>query len=88
MRTVTLGSNDFDVRPLKRKEVKQLRKDGITLVNLDPAKGEEAMDRVFDMVFTPDQIAVIDELDNPDALKLWSAVLKETYGAQDEEKNS
>lgn len=88
MREIKVSDQLFEIRPLKRKEVKQLRRDGFNLANLDPESGEEAMDRVFDMVFTPDQLALIDDLDNPDALKLWGAVLAETYGSPAEEKNS
>lgn len=88
MRTITINENNFEIRPLKRKEVKQLRAEGYNLTALALGTGEEAMDRVFAMVFTPEQISIIDELDNPDAIKLWSGILKETYGAPGEEKNS
>ncbi len=87
MRTVEIDGQAFEVRGLKRKEVKQLKREGIILVNLDPEMGEDAMDKVFDMVFTTDQIEEIDELQNADALQIWSAILLETYGAPGEEKN-
>ncbi len=87
MRTIEVNGQSFDVRPLKRGEVKQLRKAGFNLVALDPPTAEDAMDAVFELIFTPDQISAIDALDNPDALKVWSAVLVETYGSRGEEKN-
>lgn len=88
MRTITINEQSFDVRGLKRKEVKTLRNEGLSLTSLDPETSEQAMERVFEMIFSPDQINQIDELQNVDALKLWTAALSETYGSPGEEKNS
>jgi hypothetical protein len=87
MRTIEIDTHKYEIRALKRKEVKQLRKNGYILTALDPQTAEDAMDQVFQLVFSPEQISQIDERPNPDALKLWSGILKETYGAPDEEKN-
>lgn len=87
MRTIEIDTHKYEIRALKRKEVKQLRKNGYILTALDPKTAEDAMDIVFEMVFTSEQLTQIDEMPNPDALKLWSGILKETYGAPDEEKN-
>lgn len=87
MREITINGVEFEIRPLKRKEVKEMRKKGMPLTTLSPDLAEQAMESVFEMVFTPEQIEIIDELDNPDSLKLWNGILKETYGDKGEEKN-
>ncbi len=88
MREETIENKIFQVRGLKRKELKQLRADKIDLNDLDATRAEEVMDIVFAIVFTPEQIAEIDEMENKYAIRLWIAVLKETFGSGEEEKNS
>lgn len=85
---VDTGKKTFEVRGLKRKEIKALKKDGIVLTNLDMKTADTAMDKVFDLVFTSEQVAMIDELPNRDAIKLWQGILMETFGAPGEKKNS
>ena len=88
-REIELDGQKFIARSLKRKELKKLRKEkGIVLSNLDVEKAEEAMDVVFEMVFTEEENEKIDDLDNSKAMHLWTEILKETYGSYEEEKNS
>ena len=87
MREIIINNQTFEVRGLKRKEVKSLKKDGVNLMDLDINQADDVMDRVFDLVLTKDQIAVIDEMENKHALSLWVGILKETFGSGDEEKN-
>lgn len=88
MRKVNLDGEDIEIRGLKRKEVKALKKEGIHLTELSPRQAEDAMDRVFEMVFSEADLARIDEAPNKNVMNVWTGVLKETYGAPDEEKNS
>ena len=88
MREVTYEERTFEVRALKRKEVKELKKDGYVISNLSPANADDCLDRVFSMVFSEEDIKAIDEMPNHAAISLWQDILKETYGAKDEEKNS
>ncbi len=88
MRTVTIDGQDFEIRPLKRKEIKQLKANGFNLAALKAEKADDAMEAVFEMVFDVDERRAIDEMIQSQALKLWKAVLMETYGSGDEEKNS
>jgi len=87
MRELKFESHVFEVRGLKRKEVKALNKEGFNLSSLDIGNADEAMDRIFECVFSKAVIKKIDELENKNAIELWRAILKETYGAVDEEKN-
>lgn len=87
MRELELNGQTFQVRALKRKEVKQIKADGFNLFELEPATADDCVDAVFDIAFTPEEIQQIDELDNQDALKIFKAVLAETFGDSEEEKN-
>lgn len=88
MRTVIIDGRSFEVRGLKRKQVKQLKRDGFNLTDLKPETADDAMDAVFAATFGDADLSAIDEMRNGDALRLWTAILKETFGAPDEEKNS
>ena len=87
MREIMLGDYTFKVRSLKRKEVKQLKKDGFNLADLAPQNADDAMDRAFELAFSPEEVTLIDDLSNSEALAIWVALIKETFGAADEEKN-
>lgn len=87
MREIKKGDTTFKVRGLTRGEVKQLRADGYNLANLTLDQAEEAVDAAFDLVFSENEIRIIDALPNRDAMEIWRAVLAETYGSGDEEKN-
>ena len=88
MRTVEIEGRAWEVRGLKRKQVKELKKGGINLADLAPGKADEAMDAVFAKTFSAEDVALIDEMLNADAMRLWVAIIRETFGATEEEKNS
>ena len=64
MREIKVGNPEqsFDVRPLKRGEVKKLKADGLDINNLTPENADDCLDRVFDMIFDDRDIERIDEL--------------------------
>lgn len=88
MRTVTIDGREYKTKGLKRKQVKELKKNGIDLVNLDVQNAEDALEAVFELAFTAAENEIIEDMYNADVMKLWLAVLKETFGAPEEEKNS
>lgn len=85
----TIGDKTFEIRPLKRGEIKELRKKGINLAALDPANADDAVDEVMSIVLG-DRIEEIDDMDNPDALKLFKEIVDLSYSRPPEEelKNS
>jgi len=87
MREIEINKKSFNVRGLTRGQIKKLRKDGINLVTLTRENADEVVDKVFGLVFDAETVDVIDDMPNSAAMELWQAVLKETYGAWDEEKN-
>ena len=87
MREVEINGRKFQVRGLKRKEIRALREQGFVLLALKGEDLDAAQDATFEIVFGPEDLAAIDEMDNRDALKLWDAILRETYPAADEIKN-
>jgi hypothetical protein len=87
MREIIIDDRPFNIRGLKRGEIKALKKEGFNLIDLKIEQADDAMDKVFELVFASHEITLIDDMANKDAMKLWTAILKETYGAPDEEKN-
>jgi hypothetical protein len=85
--TVNIGGEDMKVRGLLRKEVKDLKKEGFILSDLRDDNVDDAMDKVFEIVLTKEDIAKIDELPNRESIKVWTAILDLTYGNEVQEKN-
>ena len=79
MRTVTLSGQDFIVNPLKGKDIRALKAQGFDLMG-GGYSISEGMDAVFDATTT-------DELPFPDILALHKAIVNETFGVAEEEKN-
>jgi len=88
MREIEIKGNTFECRALTRGEVKALKKRGFNLNHILPKDADDCMDAVFEVVFTADEIKTIDGFAQHEAMKLWNGILRETYGAKDEEKNS
>ncbi len=97
MRTVTLpNGHEIEVRGLKRKEIKPLKKYGYfrsrfvpVIDDGDDGQGlDEAVDAVLDKVLSKDDLKALDDCEPRWTNEVWLAVIKETYGAPEEEKNS
>jgi len=103
MREVKIGPKDclVDVRGLKTSELKTLKEYGYLRQryippqtesgNFDLEKSEEGLDKVLSTVFGPDymeRMEIEKGATNSDFNRLYLAVLSETYGAPNEEKNS
>lgn len=89
MPEIDVKGHRYSVRSLKRGEIRELReKHDISLSGLTMEKADEAVDMVFDLVFSEEEKILIHDLENPSAMKLWREILKETYGSPGEEKNS
>ena len=85
MRILTLSTGaDLTVNPLKGKDIKALKAQGFDLIG-----GGYSVSEGMDAVFTAAgfDMAVIDELPFPDILTLHKAVVGETFGVKEEEKN-
>ena len=97
MRVVESETFKVEVRGLTGAEIRQLKADGhpisrltMGLVELaqDLDQAEKTMDAVLALVLSPEQLTEIDKQPSNMALDVWTAVLKETFGARGEEKNS
>jgi hypothetical protein len=84
MRTVTLSGQDFIVNPLKGKDIKALKAQGFDLMG-GGYSISEGMDAVF--ATAGFDAAQTDELPFPDILALHKAIVNETFGVAEEEKN-
>ena len=89
MRTV----HGVRVRGLTRKEVKALREYGFYLSFYlppldDPEKVDKGMEKVLELcVLDHPAFEKLDDQDNNKSTQVFSAICRETYGAEDEEKN-
>ena len=85
--------NGVKVRGLTRKEVKSFKRYGFYLSFYsppidDPELMDEGIEKVLELcVLTPDTFAALEEKDNIRSAQVFSGIVKETYGAGDEEKN-
>ena len=86
MRELTIEGKTFTIRPLKRKEMKALKKQGFNLAKLDPETMDDHLDQILEMVL-PGRLEEIDDLPPKATNDIFSAILKESYGDKTEEKN-
>lgn len=88
MRKVTLSDGrDLVVRPLKRAEIKSGIDIGLgyMAVNLTGENFDAALDYCLGCQFDAE---ALDEMGAPDLRKIFKAVIDETWGSGEEEKNS
>ncbi len=87
MRELELNGHVFEVRGLKRRELRELAKFGMhpTRYSVSEENFDDVMYAALDMVFPP---ATVDELENMDMLNLFEALIQETYSGGGAEKNS
>lgn len=85
-KTVVVDTQSFDIRGLTRREVKQLRADGIDLSGLRPGDAEEVMDRVFAMIGL--DLEQVDGLVYGQVVDLFQDIMKLSFLSEDERKNS
>ena len=86
-RTVKVKSKVFNIRSLTRGEIKDLREDGMNLAALTVENANEAQDRAAELMLSKSQLEQYYKMEPKETLPLWIAIMKETYGAKDEEKN-
>jgi hypothetical protein len=101
MKEIVIGGKTFNVRGIRLKERRANDLDAYGYgrfiysppttedKKLDQAKAEQGMDKVLGLVFSAEQIEQIDLAGGQRGLdSCWLEIVKETYGARDEEKNS
>jgi hypothetical protein len=74
-------------RPLTGGQIRELRKNGIMLNNIDPTKLDETVATVIDMALTPDEISELDARPYNRTLAMFSDIIGATYGREDDAKN-
>jgi len=88
MREVTIRGRTYKVNGLSRRALRDLRRKGFNLFGLKVEQVDAAMDEVFLHCLSEKELEAADVLTHAEALPLWNAVLAETYGSREEEKNS
>lgn len=89
MAKITIEEIKKRVRPLTRGEIKSLKEFGYTYFGCLPTmeQANDALDKAFNIQLSGEDQAFLDTCTNKDARSVWEEILKETYGAKDEEKN-
>jgi hypothetical protein len=89
MRTIEIEGQKFEVRSLTRGEIKELQSFGYNYItcNLKQEKADKGLDKCLEILFDKKQMQFLDTCSNSKVRNLWIEILKETYGAPDEEKN-
>ena len=88
MQEVIVDGRPIPVRPLTRREVRELRDQGVNLAELSPGQVFEVVETVTDLVLDEEQRAFLDDRGFPESRAIYMAVLKETFGDPEAEKNS
>ena len=89
-REVEIGPRTIKVRPLTKYEVKCLKDCGYSFFQCIPRKetAEEAVEKALELVLDKDTVEWLETRSMKENLEVWTAILKETYGSGEEEKNS
>lgn len=96
MREIDINGMKFEVRGLKGKEIKAMKKAGLPItrigLNLQADKDglnqlDNIIDAAFEKIFPEATLNQVEDLGNTDQLELWKAIQAETFGSPVEEKN-
>jgi len=89
MRTVTIKGREIMVRSLTRREVRDMKDLGFgsAMFIPDVKTISEAWDTALSTVLPKEDLTYLDDLPNKESKPVWEAILAETYGAEEEEKN-
>ncbi|MDA8139028.1 MAG: hypothetical protein M0036_10280 [Desulfobacteraceae bacterium] len=90
MRKVKLtDGQEIEIRPITRGQIRKLADQGVTAAGIVSEITPENYDSVLDAVLST-QVAIerVEELPLPDCRELFNAIVAETWGSKEEEKNS
>lgn len=89
MAEFTIDGLTFEIRGLTRAEIRQMSGLGYRYMHCTPEAdtADQAQDEAFLRVLTESGRNLADQLTAKSGNRLWVEILKETYGARDEEKN-
>lgn len=87
MRQIKIDGKTYEVRALRRAEIRALSDLGIGSARFEPDRErfDEVLDRILETQF---DAADLDGMENPDLIRLYEAVIAETWTHPGEEKNS
>ena len=88
MPTKEYGGKAFEIRGLRRGEIKTLRKNGFNLSKIDPSEADIVADEIVGMVLDADMQVKADDLLNIEYIKLFKDIMELTFGSPESEKNS
>lgn len=83
---IEIGGRTFEVRGLKRREVKALRAGGFRPGNVDAENADDYMDKVFELIGC--DLSEVDDLEYAEAMEIFKQVMEMTFIGEGERKNS
>lgn len=85
---VSIGG-EWEIRGLKRREVKQLKSEGFDIKDHEPdlEQIEQTAEKVLKIILTPEQFNLLDDLYDGEPIVLYTEVIKLTYPSGAEAKN-
>ena len=89
METVIIDGRKFDINPLTRGQIRELKDYGFGYFICKPTleQAHDAMDAVFDMVLSDQDQAFLDARPVKESFAVWKSLLAETYGGGADEGN-
>ena len=87
MREIKVKHLTFNIGPLSFEAVRELGREGRGLPDLTERNAVAVVLGHIEKALTEKQLQELGPLDYPDAKALFEAIVAETYGSRDEEKN-
>lgn len=90
MKKIIIEGREFEIRALTRGEIKDLKDLGYSYFGCVPSMENaiESQDKCLGTQLSKEDLEFLDTCSARSGTELWTEILKETYGAPDEEKNS
>ena len=89
METVKIDGHEIDVYPLNKGQIRQLKDYGFSFFVCRPTleQAHDAMDEAFKIALSESDQSFLDGRPVKDSMTVWKALLAETYGGGEDEKN-
>jgi hypothetical protein len=89
METVVIDSHKIDVYPLKKEQIRELEDYGFSFFFCRPPleNAHGAMDAAFELALSESDRDFLEGRPVKDSITVWKALLAETYGGGEDEKN-
>ena len=90
MEIVNVSGAKIEVVPLTKAQIRELKEYGFSYFACRPTleQAQDAMDAAFKFALPGDAVEALDNLPVSESIKVWRAILSETYGGGEDVGNS